>query len=80
MRIKVAATVVVEVDVEVPEGTDPFFIVEENGCPGTGAVGAAIEKQMREDTGRSVCWACNLRGANKIVAIDGRPVENVRTR
>jgi hypothetical protein len=43
------------------------FQIEENGCPGTGVVGAAFDSIYEECKEASVCWACNLRGQNKIL-------------
>jgi len=60
------------VEVEVPDADEhgcggPEFSIEENSCPGTGAVGAALRKAMDEADEGSHCWACNLRGKNEIV-------------
>lgn len=58
------------VPVEVPDN-DPenvtSFIIEENSCPGTGCVGAAIDATIRECDEVGVCWACKLFGENKIL-------------
>ena len=74
MRIvKVKATVYV--DVEFPDdATDEHirFVLEENGCPGTGSVGSAIELKMIECEDRSTCWACAFQGENEVVSI-GEP-------
>jgi hypothetical protein len=61
-----------DVPVEMPEDWDgnPEFYFEENGCPGTGMVGAAIEAAIESGHRDSVCWACNMNGNNKII---GRP-------
>jgi hypothetical protein len=69
-RIKVRCTL--EVEVEVPANDDDFvrFQIEENGCPGTGAVGSAIDREIERGEELSVCWACNLRGENKIVSLE----------
>lgn len=57
-----------EIEVELPDDChDPQFVIEENSCPGTGAVGAALYSIMDRDQEKGVCWACNLKGENKIV-------------
>ena len=60
----------VYVDVDLPEGSDAKFIIEENGCPGTGAVGAAIDAAMAQGEKDHVCWGCTLEGENEIVDSD----------
>lgn len=45
------------------------FRIEENGCPGTGEPGAALERIMSEAGARSICWACGQNGENKILEI-----------
>jgi len=56
------------VDVEYPEDIAKFMI-EENGCPGTSAVGAAIDRAIEHGRKNGVCWACNLGGTNEIVEV-----------
>lgn len=73
MKVRVRATVEVEVEFEDHPNFDPIFHVEENGCPGSGAVGSAIERKIRESRQSSVCWACPW-GENKVIAINGAPV------
>ena len=63
-KVKVQCTLVVEV--EVPDDADPHFIFEDNGCPGTGVVGAAIDAAILAGDTNS--------GENKILEIDGVPV------
>ncbi len=66
-RILVRASVLIVVEYPDDETNDHIqFQIEENSCPGTGRVGAALSKQMEEDEKESVCWACNLQGENKI--------------
>jgi hypothetical protein len=58
--------------VEFPDdATDDHirFVLEENGCPGTGSVGLAIEMTMIKYEEQSTCWACALQGENEIVSI-----------
>jgi hypothetical protein len=59
------------VPVEVPIEWDDLTIRSriETCCPGTGIVGEALESRMRRDSG--VCWACALKGENRIVSIEG---------
>ena len=73
-RVKVQCTLIVEVDfpdgIEDKEGFGgPHFVIEDNGCPGSGIVGMEIEKVMREEESKSCCWACALHGKNKILSI-----------
>lgn len=67
MRILVECTFTLPV--EVPDDPDYplYFDIEENHCPGTGAVGLALEEVMAEHMANSTCWACELGGKNKIV-------------
>jgi len=55
------------IEVEIPDGVDPIFAVEVNGCAGTGFVGAALQKHMRKHIESSTCWACALDGECKIL-------------
>lgn len=66
MKVRVKCTVFVEV--ELPDGTDAEFAIEENSCPGTGPAGAAIDAAMEHGRKAGVCWACNLQGKNEIDA------------
>lgn len=59
-----------EVNVYVPDHwTEEFtkFMIEEHGCPGTGAVGAVVDAQMARAERQGYCWACALKGENKIL-------------
>jgi len=67
VRVRVRCTY--EVEIELPDGADAQFVVEENGCPGTGSVGRALEEAMEEHERDGTCWACALGGENKIVAV-----------
>lgn len=76
MKVKVKATVVVEIEVE--DGWDDgmiLFHVEENGCPGTKEVGVEIEEAIHQGKQFGVCWACNLQGENEVLEINGKPPE-----
>lgn len=48
------------------EFTEEFDLVE-NHCPGTGLVGVAIDKLMKECDKNHVCWACSVNGKCEIV-------------
>lgn len=52
------------------------FYFEENGCPGTGSTGNAIDEAIAKGEEQSTCWACALQGENKIlkVWVDGKEV------
>jgi hypothetical protein len=67
-RVKVQCTLIVELDWP-DEWTDPHFQIEENGCPGTGSIGRAIDDAIEEGERNGTCWACGLRGENKILEI-----------
>lgn len=73
MKVKVKCTWTVEVEVPDDPEYDARFDLVENHCPGTGLVGAALDKAMREARAASVCWACNGDGKCEIVA--GLPAE-----
>jgi len=65
--VKVRCTFVIEVEVpDDPEFPVQFYI-EENSCPGTGAVWAALRQHMEKHEEAGTCWACALGGENKIV-------------
>ncbi len=77
MTVKVRCTYVIEVDLPDDYAADEHelrFRIEENGCPGTGVVGAEFDKVYQEGEAGSWCWACNLQGENKVIEIDGRAV------
>ena len=67
MKINVKCTLTVPV--EVPDNPDYSvnFDIEENHCPGTGLVGAAIDKIIKEMNEKGFCWACALGGKCEIV-------------
>lgn len=73
-KVKVCCTYTVEIEVSDEEYADRdglTFRIEENGCPGTGLVGAAFDKVYEEAQAESVCWACNLQGENVILWEEG---------
>lgn len=67
MKVRVRCSFVV--DVELPDDCDPYFTIEDNGCPGTGAVQMALEKIMVEHDNASTCWACAAEGKNEILEV-----------
>lgn len=79
MKVKVECTLIVEVD--WPDDlSDPHFQIEENGCPGTGRVGAVIAAAIERGEVEQMCWACALQGKNRIRMIDGRIAETASPR
>lgn len=58
-----------DIPVEIPddETYDADFDIEENHCPGTGLVGAAIDKRMKEQDAKGFCWACGLNSKCEIL-------------
>jgi len=67
-RITVQCTL--QVVVEMEDHIDAEFMIEENSCPGTGIVGNAVADAIEYGDEHGVCWACNLRGENKIISIE----------
>lgn len=60
-----------ELDVKVPSDWDDDqirFDIEENHCPGTGIVGAALDALIADADRTKTCWACP-RGKNEIVMV-----------
>lgn len=60
-----------EVPVEVPD-TEEYagietFDIEENHCPGTGLVGAAIDALIKKHDAQGTCWACAVKGECEIL-------------
>ena len=71
MQIKVRC--LIEVELEVPDSWNRDRIkwqIEENSCPGTGIVGAAIEDRIKWADENSVCPFCP-EGRNIVLEIDG---------
>jgi len=75
MKLKVKCTLEVEIELPDDTGDHMFFMIEENSCPGTGVVGAAIDLAIEHAESNGVCWACNLRGKNKIIEVNGTKTE-----
>lgn len=68
MKLRVRCTY--EIDIEIPDGSDMDnvrFSIEDNGCPGTGRVGSALDQHMQAQSEAGFCWACALGGKNEIV-------------
>ncbi len=57
------------VPIEVPEDKDynENFDIEENHCPGTGIVGAAIDELITWGEENGFCWACKVKGKCEII-------------
>ncbi len=72
-RVKVLCSFFVEVEMTDDEYARRHFIIEDNGCPGTGVVGAAFEKAVEEHDEAGACWACALNGQNRIVHDGSEP-------
>jgi bifunctional DNA-binding transcriptional regulator/antitoxin component of YhaV-PrlF toxin-antitoxin module len=67
-------TVMVKCEITIPvEMREDFsadevqFLIEDNGCPGTGPVGVALRKLLEDSDEQGICLICNLGGSNKIV-------------
>lgn len=68
MKRKVRVTFDLEVNQHDDMDEDTFrFMIEENGCPGSGIVGAAIDRLIREADSKGVCWGCNVNGSVKVL-------------
>lgn len=65
-KILVRCTIYVPVEVPDNPDYDMYFDIEDNHCPGTGLVGAALENLIEESNKNSTCWACP-HGKNEIV-------------
>lgn len=69
-KAKVRVTLIVEVEVDAAmDDYDLEYLLEEHDCPGTGSVGRMIEAAMRHGEETSTCWACALRGENRVMEI-----------
>lgn len=66
-KINVRVTFTIPVEIPDDKNYDEIFDLEENHCPGTGIVGAAIDKHIKQFDKDNFCWACALNGKNEIV-------------
>lgn len=66
INVEVTFTIPVKVPDDDPK-YDVYFDIEENHCPGTGRVGTAIDKHIKDHEKCKSCWACALGAKNKIV-------------
>lgn len=69
--VKCTFTLPVEVpDNKFPENKDydEYFDIEENHCIGTGNVGAALDKRIKEFDEKHFCWACGISERCEIVS------------
>jgi hypothetical protein len=66
-EIKVKVTFTISIQVPADESYDETFDIEENHCPGTGIVGAAIDEHIKKMDEKGFCWACALYGKCEIV-------------
>lgn len=59
-----------EIEVEMSDTiSDHYFHIQENGCPGTGEVGLALDQLMEKHDDASTCWACACQGKNEIIKV-----------
>lgn len=74
--LKRRVRVTFEIDVNLPSIMSEEqlkFMVEENSCPGTGFVGAALDKWMDDHSARGVCWGCSANGKNELLPLTDGP-------
>lgn len=69
-KVKVLCSVIVEVELTEEQYAHRHFIIEDNGCPGTGIVGAELIKVIEESDEYGFCWVCKLSGQNRIIQDD----------
>lgn len=67
-KIRVLCQFIVELEMTDEDYARRHFIIEDNGCPGTGVVGAKIVEMMDKSDDTGLCWACAAEGTNKIVS------------
>lgn len=67
-EIKVKVTFIIPVQVPEDEDYDEVFDIEENHCPATGIVGAALNALIEKHDAQSTCWGCSVGGKNEIVS------------
>lgn len=68
--IRVLCSFVIELEMSDEDYERRHFIIEDNGCPGTGEIGAKIEKMIETSHEEGICWACKAEGVNRIVSDD----------
>jgi hypothetical protein len=56
-----------ELEVTIPDDSDPSWQLEENACPATGAIGAQLEAEMDDADERGVCWACGKNAKTEVI-------------
>lgn len=69
-EIKVKCTFTIPIQVPDDYYNDEFtpeFDLEDNHCPGTGLVGAAIDNLIKKHDTQNTCWACSVGGKCEIV-------------
>ena len=69
----VKCTLELEVEIEAPDSCDRdhvMFMIEDDGCPGTGPIGAAIEAKIKEHREAGTCWACAMQGVNEVMKLE----------
>lgn len=57
-----------EIDVDMAGYDNPEFVIEDNSCPATGPVWAALSKVIEDHDEKNTCWACALNGKNEIIS------------
>lgn len=63
-KVKVACVIYVEV--EIGDDVDEIFVIEENGCPGTGVVFRALLDLLEKHENSSFCVMCTNQCTNHI--------------
>lgn len=73
-KVTVRCTYVIEVEVPDDNADEKIrFDIEANGCPGTGAVGAAFDANYEECEKIDCCWACSWKvtdSKNEVIKIE----------
>lgn len=70
---RVLVKCVVFVEVELPDDADETFVIEENGCPGTGVVLPALEALIEKQHLSGVCLMCAAGSHNVVERILNPP-------
>ena len=66
-RVRVLCSYIVEVEMSDEDYARRHFDIEDNGCPGTGVIGAILYKALEQSEEDGFCWACKLSGQNRII-------------